>query len=93
MDGTSLNQNLKHTEGKQKHQMYDKRQIEQPYLTQSKILLNRILPSLNILNDMTYRIKFREGNGTPLQYSCLEDPVDRGAWQAAVHGVAGSQTR
>ena len=35
----------------------------------------------------------REGNGTPLQYSCLENPVGRGAWQAAVHGVAKSQTR
>ena len=33
-----------------------------------------------------------EGNGTPLQYSCLENPVDGGAWQAAVHGVAKSQT-
>ena len=30
----------------------------------------------------------REGNGSPLQYSCLEDPVDRGAWQAIVHRVA-----
>ena len=29
-----------------------------------------------------------EGNGTPLQYSCLENPMDRGAWGAAVHGVA-----
>ena len=29
-----------------------------------------------------------EGNGNPLQYSCLENPVDRGAWQAAVYGVA-----
>ena len=35
----------------------------------------------------------REGNGTPLQYSCLENPMDRGAWWAAVHGVAGSWTR
>ena len=35
----------------------------------------------------------REGSGTPLQYSCLENPVDRGAWWAAVHGVAGSRTR
>ena len=28
-----------------------------------------------------------EGNGNPLQYSCLENPMDRGAWQAIVHGV------
>ena len=31
-----------------------------------------------------------EGNGTPLQYSCLENPMDRGAWWATVHGVAES---
>ena len=29
-----------------------------------------------------------EGNGNPLQYSCLENPMNRGAWQATVHGVA-----
>ena len=34
-----------------------------------------------------------EGNGTPLQYSCLENPMDRGAWWAVVHGVAKSRTR
>ena len=34
-----------------------------------------------------------EGNGTPFQYSCLENPMDGGAWGAAVHGVAKSQTR
>jgi len=34
-----------------------------------------------------------EGNGYPLQYSCLEKPMDRGAWQATVHGVAKSHTR
>ena len=34
-----------------------------------------------------------EGNGTPLQYSCLESPMDRGAWWAAVHGVTKSRTR
>ena len=34
-----------------------------------------------------------EGNGTPLQYSCLENPMDGGAWWAAVHGVARSWTR
>ena len=34
-----------------------------------------------------------EGNGTPLQYSCLENLMDGGAWKAAVHGVAEGQTR
>ena len=34
-----------------------------------------------------------QSNGTPLQYSCLENPVDEGAWWAAVHGVTRSQTR
>ena len=35
----------------------------------------------------------REGNGNTLWYSCLENPMDRGAWWAAVHGVTKSQTR
>jgi len=34
-----------------------------------------------------------EGNGNPLQYSCLENSMDRGVWWALVHGVAKSQTR
>ena len=34
-----------------------------------------------------------EGNGNPLQYSCLENPMDTGAWLAAVHGVAKSRAR
>ena len=34
-----------------------------------------------------------EGHSNPLQYSCLENPMDRGAWRATVHGVAKSQTR
>ena len=33
-----------------------------------------------------------EGHGNPLQYSCLENPMDRGAWQATVHGVTESGT-
>ena len=35
----------------------------------------------------------REGNGTPLQYSCLENPMDGGAWCAAVHGVPKSKAQ
>ena len=38
------------------------------------------------------RVSFGEGNGKPLQYSCLKNPMDGGAWQAAVHGVATSRT-
>ena len=36
---------------------------------------------------------FGEGNGTPLQYSCLKNPMEGGAWEAAIHGVAKSRTR
>ena len=40
-----------------------------------------------------YEVGTGEGNGSPLQYSCLENPMDRGAWWAAVHGVAKSRRR
>ena len=50
-------------------------------------------------SDTTERLRFHfsllcagEGNGNPLQCSCLENPGDGGAWWAAVHGVAQSQT-
>ena len=42
---------------------------------------------------MNSREKAGEGSGTPLQHSCLENPMDGGAWWAAVHGVAKSWTR
>ena len=42
---------------------------------------------------MTTCIANGEGNGTPLQYSCLVNPMDGGAWWATVHGVARSRTR
>ena len=51
-------------------------------------------------SDTTERLPFHfslscigEGNGNPLQCSCLKNPMDGGAWQAAVYGVAQSQTR
>ena len=34
-----------------------------------------------------------EGNGNPLQYSCLENPMDRGCWRATIHGVTRSRTQ
>ena len=42
---------------------------------------------------LTAHLYSREGGGTPLQYSCLENPMDGGAWWAAVHGVTKSRTR
>ena len=44
--------------------------------------------------NLKFKVQFllREGNGTPLQYSCLENPMDGGAWWASVHGVEKSQT-
>ena len=51
-----------------------------------RLLLGRkVMTNLNSI--------FGEGNGTPLQYSCLENPIDGGAWKAAVQGVAEGQTR
>ena len=47
---------------------------------------------MHVFNVSSYT-SWGEGNGTPLQYSCLENPMDRGAWWAAVHGVAKSRTR
>ena len=44
-------------------------------------------------NLLLYSSTLGEGNGTPLQYSFLENPMDRGAWLAVVHGVAKSWTR
>ena len=38
-------------------------------------------------------VNSKEGNGTPFQYSCLENPMDGGTWWAAVHGVAEGRTR
>ena len=38
-------------------------------------------------------VSHKEGNGTQFQYSCLENPMGRGAWWAAVHGVTKSQTQ
>ena len=44
-------------------------------------------------SNLQYLVMYtREGNGTPIQYSCLENPMDGGAWKAAVHGVAEGRT-
>ena len=46
-----------------------------------------------IINKYPLGFIFGEGDGTPLQYSCLENPMGGGAWWAAIHGVEKSQTR
>ena len=67
----------------------------------------QVIPSIIFPNMFMFRIKrvivsyilgttdlsIGEGNGTPHQYSCLENPMDGGAWWAAVHGVTGSRTQ
>ena len=55
------------------------------------VVLISLRPVLRIV--AVYVMGIREGNGTPLQYSCLENPMDGGAWWAAIHGVAKSRTR
>ena len=56
--------------------------------------LSLLLPNV-VLEANFYEIRelSGEGNGTPLQYCCLENPMDGGAWWAAVQGVAKSRTR
>ena len=58
-------------------------------------LLQGIFPTqgLNLCLLCLLHWQVGEGNGTPLQYSCLENPMGGGAWWAAVHGVAKSRTR
>ena len=51
------------------------------YVTMSNELTQRVVV-------LDTNLVLGEGNGTPLQYSCLENPMDGGAWKAAVHGVA-----
>ena len=58
------------------------------------MLLYNIYTLLYIyIYNYTYTYSYGEGDGTPLQYSCLENPMDGGAWWAAVYGVAQSRTR
>ena len=57
-------------------------------------LFDSLIYSKHLEQYLAYsRYSVGEGNGTPLQYSCLESPMDEGAWWAAVHGVAKGRTR
>ena len=56
------------------------------------MLLSVVQQSDSVMYMYIYTHNIGEGNGNPLQYSCLENPMDRGAWWAIVHGVKKSQT-
>ena len=72
-------------------------QLSHPYMTTGKtIALTRQTfggKVMSLLFNMLSRLIIREGNGNPLQYSCLENTMDGGAWWTAVHGFAKSRTR
>ena len=53
----------------------------------------KLYSAVEISNSLRLAQYLGEGNGTPLQYPCLGNPMDGGAWWASVHGVAKSQTR
>ena len=61
-------------------------------MCQSKLFCVRIIDK-SVDSFWEFALMEGEGSGTPLQYSCLENPTDRGAWRAAVHGVAEGRTR
>ena len=63
------------------------------FIPQRKWMRGEIGQRLNLWNTRFMVKSIYTGNGTPLQYSCLENPMDGGAWWAAVHGVAKSRTR
>ena len=67
-------------------------QLSHPYTTTGKTITLTVWTFVNkvmsLFNNMLSRSVIGEGDGTPLQYSCLANPMDRGAWKAAVHGVA-----
>ena len=71
-------------------------QFSHPYMSTGKtIALTRwtfVDKVMSLLFNMLLRLVIGEGNGTPLQYFCLENPMYRGAWWAVVHGVAKSRT-
>ena len=73
---------------------YSTNKILSSYLSHSSLFC---LEAGHLMTEVNLHLKkyipVGEGNGTPLQYSCLENPMDGGAWWAAVHGVAKSQTQ
>ena len=62
-------------------------------MTSTQPILFLLVNITHIIFKLYIYIYIREGNGTPLQYSCLENLMDGGAWKAAVHGVAEGPAR
>ena len=54
---------------------------------------NLLIHQMNVFEYLYLYVLCGEGNGNPLQYSCLENPMDRGAWWAAVYGIAKGRTQ
>ena len=75
----------------------DSRTTSPSYPSQPTSLFEELPEESSVLKNLRFWLGLMtfggEGNGTPLQYSCLETPMDGGAWKAAVHGVAEGQTR
>ena len=67
-------------------------QLSHPYMTTRKTIALTIGTFVSIVMSWLLKTLFSfvigEGNGTPLQYFCLENPMDGGAWRATVHGVS-----
>ena len=69
-------------------------QNTQPWLMLSSAMKAKRIALCKEYVVLTHKdLNFREGNGNPLQYSCLENPMDRGGWWAVIYGVAQRQTR
>ena len=68
-------------------------QRSHPYMTTRKTIALTRKTFVDKVMSLLFNTLVGEGNGTLLQYSCLENPMDGGAWKAAVHGVAEGWTR
>ena len=79
------------------HSAFFMAHLSHPYMTTGKtIALTRrtfVVKIMSLLFNMLPKFVIQKGSGNPLHYSCLENPVDRGAWWVAVHRVAQSWTR
>ena len=73
------------------------KQVYGLWASQMALVVKNLPPNVEHVRDMSLILELGrspgEGHGDPLQYSCLENPMDKGAWQVTVHGVAQSRTR